>query len=304
MSLYRLQNFLKENAHDVIDYWVQDSMVKYVRVISRKNGFIFFVRLGTLKVSMPNHKELDLSKTNFYILEPDHEDHESLDILYDVFLCAFPEHQYKYLLFEGYYLLQEKDVCFQIKNLSDTQYFGFYLMLDIEWFYENIFIINHEIEKRYLDIQTKIEKMYLGFIPQYETFQQHTDVHKMDHVFQEYKKYMKWMEKCKELFLKVCKNENKTIHDIQYNEKIFDSDDLMFHETVKRSFQKKKLNEQLDQYLHLRKQCIDKIIFYHCILWKVLIRFLVLMTKFTKLQSEFHAMVHEIEHLLPKNHLF
>jgi hypothetical protein len=227
-----------------------------------------------------------------------------LDTYYDVFLCAFPEYKYKYILIEGFFFLLEKDVCYQIKNMSKSDYFGFYMFLEIEWFYENVYIVSHEIEKLYNSIQNKTEKLYESFMPQYKSLGHDSNSEKIDQVWEHYNKFLHLSDKSRLLFLNLCKLENKTIHDIQYNEKIFDSDDLMFNETVKRSYQKKKLNEQLDQLLHLRKQCIEKSVFYHCYIWKLLIRFLVLLSKFTKLQIDFQNMIFEIESLLPKIRIF
>lgn len=301
MSLYKLNSFLKENSHDVLDYWIHNEKIKYVRVISRKNGFIFFIKLSEYKIKVSNPN--DFEKSNFYYLEETDNDLENLNILYDVFLCAFPEYKYKYLLFEGYYLMQEKDVCFQIKNMSNLHHFGFYLFLEIEWFYENVYIISHEIEKIILDIQSKSEKMYLGFVPNYKNFCNSNDIHKITNVWDYYQKNVITIQKAKELYLNICKSENNTIHDIDFNEKITDSDDLMFQETVRRSFQKKVLNDRLNKFIHLKNQIIQKLLFYHCIQWKIILKFLVLISKFTKLQSDFHNLVYDLESIIPKINL-
>ena len=242
--------------------------------------------------------------SNFYFLETSEKEHENLNVLYDVFLCAFPEYKYKYLLFDGYYLMQEKDLCYQIKNMSNIQHFGFYLFLDIEWFYENVHIINHEIEKIMLDIQLKTEKMYMGFVPNYKNFCNGTDIFKISNVWDYYQKNCSTIARAKELYLNVCKSENNTIHDIDFNEKITDSDDLMFQETVRRSFQKKVLSERLNKLVHIKNQIITRLLFYHCIQWKILLKFLVLISRFTKLQSDFHNLVFDLESIIPKTKIF
>lgn len=303
MSLYKLHSFLKENSQDIMDYWICDDLIKYVRVISRKNSTIFFVKISEYKIKSTTQFE-NLEKSNFYFLEESYKDHKNLNILYDVFLCAFPEYKYKYLLFDGYYFMQEKDVSFHIKNMSNTQHFGFYLFVDLEWFYENIYTLNHEIEKIMIDIQIKIETMYGGFLPNYKNFCNSNDVEKILNVWNYYRKNEAVFKNAKELYLNVCKSENKTIHDIDFNEKISDSDDLMFQETVRRSHQKKILNERLNKFIHLKNQLIQKLLFYHCIQWKILLKFMILISRFTKLESQFHELVYDLESIIPKTKIF
>jgi hypothetical protein len=304
MSLLRLHSFLKENSHDIKDYWIMEGVIKFVRVVSRKNGHIYFVRLSELKIKVPEDHPDIFEKSNFYYMEKSHhEHHESLDTLYDVFLCAFPEYNYRYLLFKGYYMMQEKDMCYQIRNMSDTDYFGFYLFLDIEWFFENTYIVSHEIEKIMTDIQTKTEKMYQGFLPSYHNFCGEKDITKVNHVWDYYLENQKEFRKCTLLYKSICDAENSTIHDIEFNEKISDSDDLQFKEVVRRGYQKKALGEKLDKILHLKSKSMERMIFYHCIEWKILLKFLVLISKFTKLQSDFHNMVYELESVVPKSRI-
>jgi hypothetical protein len=304
MSLYRLHSFLKENSHDILDYWIHDSYIYYVRVVSRKNGLLYFIKVSEHKIEVPVDKPSALEKSSFFFLELDHDDHEILDTLYDVFLRAFPEYNYKYIICNGYYLLQEKELCFQIKNISNLDHFGFYLFVDIEWFYENIYIVNHEIEKILLDIQHKVEKMYLGFLPNYQNFCQSGEIMKMNAIWEYYQQILREMSTCKELYLKIVGTENKTIHDIEFNEKISNSDDLTFNETVRRGHQKKIFSEKLDQCVHLKHKTMQKALYLHCMVWKILLKYLLLISKFTKLQSDFQILVADFESIIPKNRLF
>lgn len=303
MSLQRLHNFLKDNFHDVKDYWIENKMIKYIRVISRKNGCVYFVRLNDQHVKILEDQEY-YQKSNFYYLEKSFEEQENLDYLYDIFLRAFPEYNYKYLLFNGYYLMQEKNTIYQIKNLSNTDYFGFYLFLDIEWFFENVYIVNYEIEKIMIDIQSKLEKMYLGFLPNYTNFCNNDEYNqKVDSVWNYYQSHFKDYDNTRHLYLDICILENNTINDIDFNEKISDSDDLNVKQVLYRQFQKKKLADKLDQIIHLKSKTLDKILFHYCITWKIILKFLVLISKFTKLQSDFFTMIHELENIVPRNRI-
>jgi len=304
MSLYRLHSFLKENSHDILDYWINDSIIHYVRVVSRKNGLLYFIKVVEHQIHVPEDRPHVLEKSNFFFLEKDFGDHDVLDTLYDVFLRAFPEYKYRYILCNGYYLLQEKDICFQIKNMSNLDHFGFYLFVDIEWFYENIYIVNHEIEKILTDIQSKIENMYMGFLPNYQNFCQTLESAKISSIWEYYKQTLQQLQNCRELYLKSVSLENSTIHDIEFNEKISNSDDLTFNETVRRGHQKKVLAEKLDQTIHLKYKTMQKALFLHCIVWKILLKYLLLISKFTKLQSDFKVLVLDFETILPKSKLF
>jgi len=299
MSLYKLHSFLRENSQDVMDYWIDDDIIRYVRIVSRKNGFIFFVKLSDYKIKFTNTIE-QLEKPNFFFIEASHKEHENLNHLYDVFLCAFPEHQYRYLLFDGYFMMQEKDICFHIKNMSNTNHFGFYLFIELEWFYENIYTLNHEIEKTMNNIQIKIETMYRGFLPNYCNFCNNKDIQKITNVWDYYRQNYMTYQSATRLYLDICGSENRTIHDIEFNEKISNSDDLMFQETVRRSHQKKILSDRLDRLIHLKTEVIKKLLFHHCIQWKILLKFMILISRFTKLESNFHSLVHDLELTIPK----
>jgi hypothetical protein len=116
-----LHQFLKENSQDVLDYWIYDSRVYFARVMSCKNGNLYFIKVASQEISIPRDYEHDhLEKSNFYFMDKYHEDDlDGLLVLYDVFLRAFPEYNYKYILFQGYHIMQERDVCFQVKNMSN-----------------------------------------------------------------------------------------------------------------------------------------------------------------------------------------
>lgn len=301
MSLYRLQLFLKENSHDIVDYWILNSIIHYIRVSCRKNGHLYFVKTSHYEIRIPEAREEILEKNKYYFLEESSGDHESLDHLYDTFLCAFPEHKYKYILLEGYYMMQEKNICFQIKNMSDRSNFGFFLFLELEWFYENIYVVSHEIEKLMLDILDKSERMYLGFLPHYKNFTNKEDATAITNVWDYYGKVFTKMNTTRKLYIDCTNSENRAIHDLHYNEKITDSDDLMFQETVRRQYNKKHLNEKLDKLRHLKNKIIQTNLYYHCIVWRIILKFLLLISRFTKLSSDFHSMVFEMESLVPKS---
>lgn len=306
MSLYRLHQFLKENSQDVLDYWIYESRVYFARVMSCKNGNLYFIKVASQNILIPKDYEKDhLEKSNFYFMEKHHEDDlDDLIVLYDVFLCAFPEYNYKYILFQGYHIMQERDICFQIRNMSNLDNFGFYLLLDIEWFFENVYVVSHETEKIMSDVQSRVEKMYMGFLPNYQSFCSSTDSSRITHVWEYYAQMSRQNAQCRELYIKLVAEEIKTIHDINFNEKISSSDDLTFQETVRRGHQKKVLSERLEECQSLKQKTMLKSVFLHCQVWKILLKYLLLISRFTKLQSDFQNLVFDFESLVPKTRLF
>jgi hypothetical protein len=291
---------MKENSHDVKDFYVLDKKVRFVRVISRKNGNIYFVRCNNHDIRILEDCEY-FQKSNIFYLEKYHSELEDLEYLYDVFLRAFPEYHFKYILFNGYFMMQEKNLIFQIKNLSSSDYFGFYLYLDIEWFFENIYIVSHEIEKIMNDVQSKVEKMYFGFLPHYNSFCQSPDYReKVESVWEFYNEHVIQYDKCRKLYLDICGYENDRINDFDFNEKISDSDDLNMQQIIHRQYQKKKLTDKLNQTIHLKIKTLEKIIFHYCMYWKIILQFLILISKFTKLQGDFFTMINNLENIITK----
>ena len=150
------------------------------------------------------------------------------------------------------------------------------------------------------NIQIKIETMYRGFLPNYCNFCNNKDIQKITNVWDYYRQNYTTYQSATRLYLDICGSENRTIHDIEFNEKISNSDDLMFQETVRRSHQKKILSDRLDRLIHLKTEVIKKLLFHHCIQWKILLKFMILISRFTKLESNFHSLVHDLELTIPK----
>jgi hypothetical protein len=102
-----------------------------------------------------------------------------------------------------------------------------------------------------------------------------------------------------ELYLKTCSSENRTVHDIDFYDTITDAEDLTLQETVRRTQMKRTLVQKLDRLALLKNKILEKVLFYHCCRWKVILRIQIMISRFTRLKKEFHGMVYELEAVVP-----
>jgi hypothetical protein len=291
MSLLRLHSYLKQNSHDVLDYWILREKIRYVRVISRKNGYVYMIRVDQIDIEAPPQTDV-LEKSTFYFLEESHKPRPSLDGLMTVMGGAG-------CVIEGYYVCFREGEVFQIRNMSDTENLGFFLLVDMTKFYDNVYVINHEIEKKYKEILQKTRDDYADFLPAYRAFTTTENTHKVSRVWECFEKDEKLSDEVVGLYLRVCSSENRTIHDIDFYDTITEAEDLTLQETVRRTQMKRSLVHKLDRLATLKNKILEKVLFYHCARWKIILRVRVMISRFTRLKKEFHGMVYELETVVP-----
>jgi len=305
MSIHRLNSFIKENFHDVIDYWIERQKVRYVRVISRKTGRLFMLRVADFNI------EYDVSadnrdpfmKTQVLHLEAVREDDDipaTLYKLYDTFLGAFPEHRHRFVLHQSDYFIETRTTVFRIANYPSDAYYNFYLHIDLEWFYENLYIVNHEIERSMTGIEHKSTKMYTGFIPMYTNVIRSVekDLSSIQSTWTYYEEQIHLLSRTTKFFISICNTE------YEYQNELLEmnnmrAESLSFHDTIRRSHRRKILHEKMTKLRALHIATIDKIIFYQSIKNNILLHFLYFISDITLLLAKFHSHFLELENLIP-----
>jgi len=162
MSLLQIQTFLQTHHHDILEYYLLEQSIQWIKVISRKTGYIFFVHLFKYQVSLD-----ETDRTPFFVLQlesPDLPMDEFVSDLYQDFVHLFPEMYSKFLLLHSSYLYMKTDERYAIKNVSDSNDLCLFLSFDIETVYEQIHILAYEVEKFYTHISRKIQSHYDHFV--------------------------------------------------------------------------------------------------------------------------------------------
>jgi len=292
MSLLQIQTFIKNNNHDILDYYIEDQYIKFLKVISRKTGHIFFINVYNYNIPFENN--IDMNKYNFYFIDHQSQDDDFINNLYQDFINLFPELYSKFLLLYGCHIYIDSENIYHIKNLSISTDLSLFLYFDIEMFYENIYVIAHEVEKLYNNIHYKINKQYeqllLQFLGNNELKKKIEDYRMTIH------NYFNRYQKVIHLYLKMCFFEEK------YNELIKNLENEKSDEYMKsvlfKSHKKKNILDKLNQFQILYIKIYDNLSHSHFLYWKYNLKLLFFISNLIKYFSSIKNIYLEINDLL------
>jgi len=292
MSLLSIQAFIQNNSHQILDYYIENKIIKFLKIFSRKTGYSFFVNV--FNYNIPFTEDIDMNKYSFYFLEPSVQTDDFIFHVYQDYINVFPELYNKFIFIYGCHIYIHSDTSYQIINVSQSSDLSFYLFYEIEWFYENTHTISFEVEKIYLNIYYKLDKQYEILMNQFicnqeilETFQKYKTMIGDLHV--NYRKII-------QLYLKMCLFEDKC-NDILISIQNSASTDG-FQETLFKSQQKKIYLEKLNKIQVLYIKVFDKISHYHHSFWKLQIKLLYFMSNFMKHNASIRSIHLEMNDLL------
>jgi|UniRef100_A0A6C0IGU4 hypothetical protein len=305
MSIYRLNTFIKENHHDVLDYWVERSLIRYVRVVSRKTGHLYMVKVAGYNISFGEDRD-PLMKTECFYLETVEESDgvpETLGKLYDTFLSAYPEHRYRFVLHQCHYLMESRDSVFRVCNMPSNGFYNVHLFVELEWFYENLYVVNHEVDRNLSHILHKAKKVYEGFLPMYSNFVRNSDkdVALVQTTWAYFQEQQQLLEKSRQFFVSVCASESS--HSAELTELgNIRAESLSFQDTVRRSHQRKSLHDKLSKLRGLHVGTMEKMVYFQSLQNNLLLHFLFFLADITLLLTKFHSHFIELENLVPVEH--
>ena len=305
MSIYRLNTFIKENHHDVLDYWVEQSLIRYVRVVSRKSGHLYMVKVAGYNISFGEDRD-PLMKTECYYLETIDENDsvpENLGKLYDTFLSAYPEHRYRFVLHQCNYFMESRDSVFRVCNMPSDGFYNVHLFVELEWFYENLYVVNHEVDRNLSHIFHKAKKVYEGFLPMYSNFVRNSDkdVALVQTTWSYFMEQRQLLEKSRDFFVSVCASESS--HSAELTELgNIRADSLSFQDTVRRSHKRKSLHDKLAKLRGLHVGTLEKMVYFHSLQNNLLLHFLFFLADISLLLTRFHSHFIELENLVPFEH--
>lgn len=305
MSIHRLNSFIKENDHDIVDYWIYKQHVHYVRVLSRKLGYLYMIKVEKYHISVEDQFEA-LKRNHCFYLETSSSESISkkLSKLFDVVSTGFPEYRHRFLLYESNFLMESKDCMFEIANMPTDGLLNFYFCIELEWFYENLFIVNHEMERCTTHLFSKTRKLYEGFVPMYQKLFQNSekDLRIIEKVWKSFSEHFQQYEKTRKLCLQLTHSENDWAHQLtQLNQ--FSADNLTFQETVRRTHIRKQLHQKLVKVRGMYDTISKKMIQFHSLQYNFILRYLLFIYEITSLMKQFHCLFLELEALLPSHRL-
>lgn len=300
MSLQKIQNFLKEHQQDILEFWVEGRYVNYIRTINRNNGLIIMIKVIGYKIS----SEEEMGGKTFLLekIEQGYEDYsDKLILLYDTFIKIFPENKQHFLLQMSNYLIDDRDNIYRILNFTSSHYQTVHWIINLEWFYDNLNMVEHEVNRLHVTICKKTEQMYEKFIENYVNFMNkpENDVHIVQRVWHRYKEQNTIFMNGKKLYLDIAKLENNIKREYLEMDSFHTTTSFNFNESLRKSHEKKELRKKLNNLMQIRHKAMKELNIHWNLSYHILLEFLFFITEITVILSRFHTLFVELENMIP-----
>lgn len=300
MSIHKLKLFLSDNHQDIMEYWTYKSAVKFIRCIHQETGTLCMIKVGSFDIVMDSttkqqSKVYELQR----VLDESEEYSKNLMLLYDTFVKIFPQWKNNFLLQDSNYLMENKESIYKIYNFPFDSYRTIHWMIDLEWFYENLSMLSHEMNKFHLSVNKKTIDIYKQFLNMFESFLKspEKDVHIVNNIWKYYLEQNNNLNKVSSLYRNVSKLETQLRSQYIQLEETYTS--FHFQDSLRKSHRKKMLRNKLHQVLDFKRNVTQKINFYWNKSYNILLEFLLFLSEMTIVLSRFHALFTDLENLLP-----
>lgn len=306
MSLQKVQLFLKDHNQDVMDFWVCQNIVIYIRTINRNNGIISFIKTARFDISVDD----DTSSTNkiYYmskVMEDEEDYSEKLILLYDTFIKVFPENKKFFILQSENFIMENRHLIYRLNNISNESYNTIHWGIGLDWFHDNLNMVEHEINRLHFSTIGKTEKMYQSFIENYSNFinKSEHDLKVIHRIWRYYDTQNQKFSKGKKLYLDIAKKENN-LKQTYLELDSLNGGNFNFNESLRKSHEKKKLRIKLNNLINLRQKTMKEITIYWNLSYHILVSFLYFISEITVTLSKFHGLFIELDSIVPPMSLF
>ena len=300
MSIHKLKIFLSDNHQDIMEYWTHKSSVKFIRCIHKETGTLCMIKVGSFDIVMDSTTRQQSRVYELHKILHESEDFsEKLILLYDTFLKMFPQWRNNFLLQDSNFLIENRDSIYKIQNFPYDSYRTIHWMIDLEWFYENLSMLSHEMNKFHLSVNKKTIDTYKQFLQMFDSFSKtpEKDVNIIHNIWKLYTEQNNNLNKVSDLYKNVSKLETQLKREYIKLEETYTS----FHiqDSLRKSHKKKVIRNKIQQVLEFKKVVSSKINFYWNKSYNILLEFLLFLSEMTIVLSRFHSLFTDLENLLP-----
>lgn len=294
MSLQKLATFFKENHHEVMDYWLLDDRIKWIKIASKRTGEMFMVNVFNFHIKIDGTHDWFKNK-NHYILQDSQPDTEVVQSIY----YNLKNLQNRFLFFHGNGVYESHNICYQATNLPSINHLTLYLVVDLEWFYDNIYVVSHEIRRLYDDIATQNQQSIQKTIRNVSDFiRDEKPIHRcITNLLQKCDKHRTSFMKCRELFISLCKQESETNIALYKIDDSIHPGDMTFKGAVHRQYSRKKLMDKLEKVEQLKTGAILHLNYFFASQWNYLLQASLFCNRINRLMEDILSMVFQVEKL-------
>lgn len=280
-SLQKLITFFKENLHDVVDYWYLENRIKWIKIISRKGGEIYLINVYSYKLGMEESEEYIGRKSRFRLIETTPQNN------FEGLWKHFQNNKNRLVLINGNEISESENSFYTATNLPKMNNLGFYLIIELEWFYENVFIVNHEINRCYSEIFSKINQSVRDLMKTSKSFlKDDTQLNKaVAKLLVKSGTFRKTNLQSKALYQKVCSDETDNHVKLFRLDNAIDPNTMTFKASVERQYNRKKIVHKIEKLDVIRSSLVQQINYTFVMEWNYLLQVLIITNNITKLME-------------------
>ena len=214
---------------------------------------------------------------------------------------SYPFHSYfgtgAYILI--FFLMESKDCIYKIQNFPFDSYRTIHWMIDLEWFYENLAMLSHEMSKFHLSVNKKTVDIYKQFLHMFDSFLRtpERDIQIIQNIWKFYLEQNSNLTKVSLLYRNVAQIETQLKSEYIKLEETYTS----FHiqDSLRKSHKKKMIRSKLHKVLDFKRNVAQKINYFWNKSYNILLEFLLFLSEMTIVLSKFHSLFTDLENILP-----
>jgi len=271
MALQRLWGFLKENQHDILDFWILEDKLKWIKIINQRKGEIYLLNVFSYHIKMEENTE-PFRSTKRYILY-DTEVEENKKIVFKGIHEKLTESD-KYVVVFGNSVGESENSWYVAQNLANLNIFSLYLVIDLDWFYENIFVISNQIDQYQNSILLQAKRSMEESIKSIQTFVK-AENNMLKGIFTTLEKFDKAsssLKKSQVLLARVYKSLTANRVQLFNIEDCIHPDDMSFRQVANRQYQRKKLQERQEELERIKEATVKNLDYFFHLKWNYLLQ--------------------------------
>lgn len=313
IALHKLSTFFQDNGHDILEFWLDtDYTILWIQVVSAGTGEFCLVYVAPYRLRMESSEEWSLRKYQQYILYKEEdmytpEDDSSPWGLY-VQLWNYLFHKKNpsglepstlaipnvLLFYEDHVFAPQSQTLYRGHNLPRRNCLSFYVVLDMEWFYENTFVVAHEVHRQYERIGHDLQSFTKTMLDQFHIVLQPLLMDSLIQLYQQ--QYTTLCEEVCEyqtLYKNVTQSFSDTLSTLHTIDDTSNPFEYTFQNAVHRQFLRKRFHDKKTKLETLRNQVLLNLKYTFQQRWDVLLRLVLLFFHVMLPVQTIHSIVHE-----------
>lgn len=294
MSLQKLVTFFKENQHEIVDYWILEEQIKWIKVVSKRSGDMYMINVFAFRLHSETTQHLP-HKSNQYVLQ----DCLPQD---DTVTCMFQNlknFHNRFLLVYGNEVYESETTVYRATNLPKINHLSLYMVIDLEWFYDNIYVVSHEVQRSYREVVLQTEEFVKKTTKNVSSFiRDEKPIHRcVSNLLNKFEKQKASLAQCKDLFTRICRDESETNIALYKVDDSIHPGDMTFKGAVHRQYSRKKLMDKMEKLEHLKVGTMVNMNYFFNLQWNYLLQVLVFCLRINQLMEKILTTVFTMEKL-------